>query len=111
VVVFVFFHQKKKKKPGRLDPDSQVDDIIYGCYDVGGYEGVAGVIFGAASYGKSYYDLTVDVINSVSITTTVYSTLLGLSVAGVRDVNKDGYDDFLIGRPGEYSYAGSVVRV
>jgi len=88
------------------------DDFLIGCYDVNSNDGIAAIVYGAASYGKNQYDLAVDTISSVVFTYSILNdTRIGSSVAGVGDVNNDGYDDVLIGREWDESYSGSVFLI
>jgi len=77
------------------------NDFLLGCYQVAGDVGYAAVIYGAVSYPSSPYNLTTAVLNRVEISASTGGTYVGTSVAGVGDINNDGYDDFLVGRGGD----------
>ncbi len=75
------------------------DDVVVGAYQYGSRAGRVLVYHGAAGGLSS---------SAASTFSGASNELLGWSVAGVGDVNSDGYDDVIAGAPLAGSSAGSV---
>lgn len=82
---------------GDLNRDG-FDDVIVGAYGNNNYNGIAYIFLGG-----TIMDVYADVYFS-----DVSGSQLGTSVSGAGDVNKDGYDDALIGAPGFNLGAGKA---
>src|SRR5690606_1676035 len=93
------------KGAGDVNGDG-IDDVVIGApnVDYGGSSNVgeAYVIFGRAGTFDPVFDkTTLDGRNGFIIRGTVANNQLGISVSIAGDINKDGYDDVLIGDLGE----------
>jgi len=98
---------------GDVNGDDYDDMLIAAAHnDEGGYAaGQVYLIFGKNVGWKLNYSLS---MSDASFLGEKENSSLGHSVAGAGDVNKDGYDDFLIGSPGMDSlgsYTGKTYLV
>ncbi|MFI4917643.1 MAG: GC-type dockerin domain-anchored protein [Phycisphaerales bacterium JB060] len=80
-----------------------VDDAIFGGA-MGQYEGVGYVVYGRAGSGPPALDgRNLDGTNGFAISCNAYDNC-GAGVAGVGDINGDGFDDFATGAPRGATY-------
>ncbi len=84
------------------------DDFIIGAFSANTYRGASYVVFGGAGGFPSTLNLSsLDGTTGFKIPGLSVLDQTGFSVASAGDVNKDGYDDIIIGGQGVGSYAGA----
>jgi glycosylphosphatidylinositol phospholipase D len=64
------------------------------------------VVFGAASLGPSFDVRTLDGANGFRVDDSLEQSNFGASVAGLGDINGDGFGDVAVGAPGAYGGYG-----
>ena len=88
------------------------DDIILGAYFHKTGKGAAYVIYGGPTSSFSNIDLVSQPLNPAKTGFTVkgasFPGWLGYSVSTAGDINKDGYDDIIIGAPSSGGFPGNV---
>jgi hypothetical protein len=91
---------------GGTDVDGDTyDDLIIGYDEDSSSAGSVGVFYGPLSTGLLYSDA------DVSLTGENSSDLAGNAVAGIRDLDGDGYDELLVGAPGEDTGGSAAGKV
>ena len=87
------------------------DDIIIGAYKKGS-KGAAYVIYGGAKSTMINIALSTQTLDPLTtgfmITGSAAGDYFGYSVSRVGDINKDGYDDIIIGAVGKNSHRGAA---
>lgn len=86
---------------GDLDGDGQADYIVGSPDDGGGFNGNAQIFVS----GLGIVNFTGQDTNSTGLTNTDGGDFFGESVAGIGDINGDGFNDVMIGAPGRDSAA------
>jgi len=84
---------------GDIDNDGY-DDIIVGAYGKSTFQGAAYVIYGRPKSSMTDIDLSTDTLDPHTtgfMIKGVSGSWLGYSVSTLGDINKDGYDDIIIG--------------
>ncbi len=86
-------------KAGDIDNDG-FDDIIIGAYGTSSFKGAAYVIYGRPKSSMMNIDFGTDILDP-HVTgfkvTGAASSWVGYAVSRAGDINKDGYDDIIIG--------------
>ena len=88
------------------------DDVIVGASGGGGSKGAAYVIYGGPKSSMPNIDLSSTSLNPQTngwmITGSAAMEALGTSVSSAGDINKDGYDDVIVGAMGTGSLKGAA---
>jgi len=88
------------------------DDILIGAHKRDGLQGGAYVIYGGSTSTRTDIDLrsiSLDPANTgFTITGEFVSDIFGVSVSPAGDLNKDGYDDIIVGAEYYNSYTGKA---
>jgi len=89
--------------------DDGYDDIIIGAPNKNNYQGIVYVIYGGQEPILTTIDLSATTsFNGFTITGNNQSDYFGGSISSGGDINKDGYDDIIIGSPTKNLYKGAV---
>ena len=81
-------------------------DVIIGAPAANNYTGVSYVVYGGNSIGGTTNLTSLTVTQGFSVTGALAGSYSGYSVSGTGDINKDGYDDIIIGAPWANNYTG-----
>ena len=97
---------------GDIDNDGY-DDIIVGAFGYSSSKGIAYVIYGGETSSFVNWDFSSGATLNPSTTGftiigNAASDLFGWSVSTAGDINKDGYDDIIVGAYGKYTQTGVV---
>jgi len=90
------------------------DDIVIGAEARNSDQGAVQVIYGGPNSGFSNFDLSTPLDPTTKgfiVAGEASDDSLGFSIASAGDVNKDGYDDILIGAPKKNSKRGAIYVV
>jgi len=99
------------KTAGEINNDGH-DDIIVGAYMKNNQQGAVYVIYGGEKSTRSNIALSSTTLDPTSTGFTITGNTIydafGVSVSTAGDINKDGYDDIIIGASYKNSYQGAA---
>ncbi|MEH2440525.1 beta strand repeat-containing protein [Nostoc sp.] len=85
------------------------DDLIIGSPGASTYAGKSYVLFGKSSGFAATFDLsTLNGSNSFAINGIDVGEHSGYSVSNAGDINSDGFDDLIIGAPGDFGFSDTI---